>query len=855
MCKQVVYLSAFVLVLGLMGISEAQDVDPALVGWWTFDEGSGGVAHDASGNGNDGTLNGPVEWTPDGKIGGALSFNGPYNFVQVQSSASLNMTDAITIAVWMYPSWTGNNRILQKSSGGGDNQYRLIKEWGDHTKFHLPGVGELYPQETLPPGGEWTHLAATYDGSSMKLYFDGVVVAEMAASGEMSTSDGTLCIGNKHETAPAGDEFNGILDDVRIYNRALSQSEIKKLGGNPLASSPAPADRAVHEDTWANVSWAAGAFAVSHDLYFGESLDDVTNRAESVFQGNQATNFFVAGFPGFPYPEGFVPGTTYYWAVDEVNDANPDSPWVGEVWRFTVPSHEAWRPMPPDRARLVDPETDLSWNAGWGGRMHTVYFGTSFDDVNSAEGGAPQLDLTYALDTLELGTTYYWRVDEFTGAVTYKGHVWSFTTGDASLGGIKGEYFNNLDLTGTPVLSRAEPGIDYNWGGDAPGPGVDAPLYSVRWTGELNVPFTETYTFYANVESAVRLWVNDQALVDNWMAHHMDIEYQGKIDLEVGTVPIVMEISNVSGGGYGGGDVMMAQLSWSNPDLPKEIIPQTALLLPVRALRPNPSNGAADVKQASILRWGAGDDAASHQVYFGTDEAAVQNADASSPEYKGSTDLGAESLDPGLLDWSTTYFWRVDAVNDVNPDSPWKGDAWSFTTASFLVIDDMENYTNNDAAGEAIWQTWVDGYQNPQNGATVGELLPPYAERTIVHKGRQSMPLYFDNSAATYSEAELPLGGMDLTQNGGATLTISFRGVADNAADPLYVALDGAVVYNDDPAAAQIAAWMEWTVPLQAFADKGADVANVGKVVVGVGDKANTGGAGKMYLDDIAVLP
>ena len=94
-----------------------------------------------------------------------------------------------------------------------------------------------------------------------------------------------------------------------------------------------------------------------------------------------------------------------------------------------------------------------------------------------------------------------------------------------------------------------------------------------------------------------------------------------------------------------------------------------------------------------------------------------------------------------------------------------------------------------------------------------------------------------------------------MTQNGGATLTISFRGVADNAADPLYVALDGAVVYNDDPAAAQIAAWMEWTVPLQAFADKGADVTNVGKVVVGVGDKANTGGGGKMYFDDIAVLP
>jgi hypothetical protein len=857
MCKQVVYLSVFVLVLGLIGgTSEAQDVDPSLVGWWKFDEGSGGVAHDSSGNDNDGTLNGPVEWTADGKLGGAMKFTGPYNFIQVQSSPSLNMTDAITIAAWINPSWTGNNRILQKSSGGGDNQYRLLKEWGDNMIFHLPGLSnDRLEFVGLPPAGEWTHLAATYDGSTMRVYYNGVVAGEQASSGQMGTSDGTLCIGTKHETAPAGDEFNGMLDDVRIYNRALSQSEIKKLGGNPLASKPAPADRAVYEDTWANLSWTGGAFAVSHDVYFSDSQNDVVTGAESASLGTHTEPFVVIGFPGFPYPEGLVPGTTYYWRVDEVNDANPDSPWTGEVWRFTVPSYEAWKPMPPDEARLVDPNMDLSWNPGWGGRMHTVYFGDTFDDVNSATGGAPQLETSYALDTLELGKTYYWRVDEFTGAVTYPGHVWSFTTGDASLGGIKGEYFNNLTLSGTPVLTRAEPGIDYDWGGEAPGPGVDAPLYSVRWTGELNVPFTETYTFYANVFSAVRLSVDDQVLIDNWMAHHMAIEYQGKIDLEVGTVPIVMEISNVSGGGYGGGDNMQAQLSWENPSLPKEIIPQTALLLPVRALRPNPSDGAADVKQASILRWTAGDDAASHQIYFGTDEEAVRNADTSSPEYKGSTDLGAESFDPGVLDWDTDYFWRVDAVNDVNPDSPWTGDVWGFKTADYLVVDDMENYTDNDAAGEAIWQTWVDGYEVAENGSTVGNLVPPYAERTIVHEGRQSMPFFYDNTAVTYSEAELALGGVDLTENGGATLTISFRGVGDNAADPLYVALDGEAVYHDDPAAAQIAAWMVWEIPLQEFADKGVDVTNVGKVAVGVGDKVNTGGPGTMYFDDIAVLP
>ncbi|MBL7189187.1 MAG: hypothetical protein ISS70_22900 [Phycisphaerae bacterium] len=835
--------------LGLIGISEAQDVDPSLVGWWKLDEGSGTLAADSSGNGNDGTLNGPVEWV-DGHDGKALSFNGPYNYVLVQDSPSLDMTDAITIAAWINPNWTGNNRILQKSSGGGDNQYRLLKEWGDNMVFHLPGLSpDRLEFPGLPPIGEWTHLAGVYDGSRMIVYYNGEIAGEQDSSGDLGTSDGTLTIGTKHETAPAGDEYHGMLDDIRIYNRGLSQSEIRKLGGNPRASKPAPADRAIYEDTWANISWTAGAFAASHDLYFGENNDDVANGSESVFQGNQATNFLVIGFPGFPYPEGLVPGTTYYWRVDEVNEANPDSPWAGDVWRFTVPPHEAWKPMPPDKAQLVGSETDLSWDAGWGGRMHTVYFGDTFDDVNNATGGTQQLEATYELDALELGKTYYWRVDEFTGAVTYPGDVWSFTTGDASIGGLKAEYFNNLNLVGSPVITQVEPGIDYTWD-LSPGPGVGDDDYSVRWTGELNVPFTETYTFYANVQGAIRLSVNGQLLVDFWMPHPMIIEYRGKIDLEVGTVPIVMEFSDWQ---YDAGEAAVAQLFWENPSLPKEIIPQTALLLPVRAGRARPSNGAVDVAQTPILRWAAGDDAASHQVYFGTDEAAVQSADASSPEYKGSTDLGSESLDPGKLEWNTAYYWRVDEVNDTNPDSPWKGAVVSFTTANYLVVDDLDDYTDNDAAGEAIWQTWVDGYQVIENGATVGSLDPPYAETVVVHGGLQSMPVECDNTTATYSEVELALGGMDLTENGGAALSIWFRGTLANAADPLYVALDGAAISHDDPAAAQIAIWTEWKIPLQAFTDKGVDVTNVGKIVLGLGDKINTGGLCTMYFDDIAV--
>ncbi len=858
MCRKLIYLTSFICVLGLVNTSVVSgvdlDTDPALVGWWKFDEGSGSTAADSSGNGNDGTLNGPVEWV-EGHDGSALSFNGPYNYVLVQDSPSLDMTDAITIAAWINPSWTGNNRILQKSEGTGDNQYRLLKEWGDNLRFDVPGAGLLEVTGNLPTYGEWTHLAATYDGSSIKIYYDAVVVGEMAASGDMATSTGTLCIGTKHETAPGGDEYHGIMDDVRIYNRALSQSEIKRLGGNPKASGPAPEDRAIHENTWANLAWTMGAFAASHDVYFGEKLDDVKAGTADTFQGNQTANFLIVGFPGFLYPEGLATGSTYYWRVDEVNDANPDSPWVGDVWRFTVPPLTAWKPSPPDNARLVDPDADLSWNPGWGAKMHTVYFGDNFDDVNNAADGTPQMPATYELDPLEMGKTYYWRVDEFDARDTHIGDVWNFTTGDASIGGLKAEYYNNLNLIGVPILTRTEPGIDYSWAdwAGSPGPGVDEDDWSVRWTGELNVPFTETYTFYAYVQGGVRLWVNGQQIVDMWMIHPMEMTYRGNIDLEVGIVPIVMEFADWQ---WDAGEPPLAQLSWSNPSLEMEIIPQSALLLPVRAGRLRPSNGAVDVTQKPILRWTAGDLAASHEVYLGTDEQAVRDADTSSPEYKGSSELGSESYDPGKLEWNTTYYWRVDEVNDTNPDSPWKGGVVSFTTADFLVVDDFENYTDNDAAGEAIWQTWLDGFEVAENGSQVGYFDPPYTEQVVVHGGLQSMPLAYDNSVANYSEVELALGGMDLTENGGTTLTIWFRGELDNAAELLYVAVDGtAIVTHDNPNASQIAIWTEWTIDGQTFIDQGVDPTNVNTIALGLGDKNNpqAGGSGMMYFDDIAI--
>jgi len=219
----------------------------------------------------------------------------------------------------------------------------------------------------------------------------------------------------------------------------------------PYALGPEPADGALVEDTWANLSWSPGELAVSHDVYIGDNFDDINNGAESTFQGNQTETFIVVGFPGFAFPDGLVPGTTYYWRIDEVNDAEPNSPWKGDVWSFSIPPKTAYFPVPADGAESVAVDVELSWTGGFGSKLHTMYFGDNFNDVNNAAGGLPQGSATYTPGTLQMAKTYYWRVDEFDAFDTFKGDLWSFTTEGAV--GSPSPANGAVDVTQTPVLT------------------------------------------------------------------------------------------------------------------------------------------------------------------------------------------------------------------------------------------------------------------------------------------------------------------------------------------------------------------------------------------------------------------
>ena len=587
----------------------------------------------------------------EAQIGNGLEFNGNNaNQVEVQHAPKLEGMSALSIAAWILPrniaSHEGMCIVSKRVTTGDADSYNLFIWTGQLIEARVNYAGIIQTQ-TAFQDDTWYHVALVFDGrgnpgEKMKLYVNGV----LETSGDhpdsaVNQGGASLWVGDLD--AVRNFPWDGILDEVRIYNHALSEVQILSaiLGKPwPYAIGPDPANGALHEDTWVTLSWTPGELAASHDIYMGENYDDVLNatRDSDAFQGNLTEAFSITGFFGYPYPDGLVPGTTYYWRIDEVNDAEPDSPWKGDVWSFSIPPKTAYSPNPADGAEFVDLDVQLKWTTGFGAKLHYVVFGEDFDEVSNTAMGKPNGTTTYNPGPLKLAKTYYWRVDESDGFGTYKGQVWSFTTEGA-----------------------------------------------------------------------------------------------------------------VSG--------------------------------------PNPADGSGDVSPTQILTWDAGAVAASHEVYFGTDADAVKNATTASPEYKGPKALSEESYNPGELMLNTTYYWRIDEVNGVSPDSPWKGNVWSFATGNFFVIDDFEIYDAND---NQIWYSWHDGlgygvagtdpyYTGNGTGAAVGdETTASYTEETIIHGGSQSMPVAYDNNKqgySKYSEVEYTLTDQqDWTAEGVTELSLSFRG-------------------------------------------------------------------------------
>jgi hypothetical protein len=203
---------------------------PGLVAAFSFNAGAGGSVGDASGLGNAGAISG-ASWSPAGKFGGALSFDGVDDWVTVADSSSLDLTGAMTLEAWAKPSVTKNWPTLIEKERSSNPAYALYANgdplYGDRPNLQLWLDGqarEVRGDRTLPRG-VWTHVAATYDGSAMRVYVDGVEVGVDWRTGLIATSTGPLRIGGN--SSSVNEFFSGLIDEVRIYNRALTAAEIK----------------------------------------------------------------------------------------------------------------------------------------------------------------------------------------------------------------------------------------------------------------------------------------------------------------------------------------------------------------------------------------------------------------------------------------------------------------------------------------------------------------------------------------------------------------------------------------------------------------------------------------------------
>lgn len=280
-------------------------------------------------------------------------------------------------------------------------------------------------------------------------------------------------------------------------------------------------------------------------------------------------------------------------------------------------------------------------------------------------------------------------------------------------------------------------------------------------------------------------------------------------------------------------------------------------LPPELAQNPNPHNLITVDRTADgpVLSWTPGMYAVSHDVYFGTDPNAVRDANNTNlwPEFKGNQTL--TTYDPGPLELGQTYYWRIDEVNEADPNSPWVGSVWEFTVADYIVVDDFESY-NDIAFGEEgsnlIYMTWIDGFENPTvNGSTIGYVTGNSLETNNTHGGQQSAPLSYDNTTATYSEVTVSIADLgidsDWTKENLKTLSLWFYGSPVNSTTvQMYVKVNDAEAAYDG--ALNTATWQEWSIDLSAF---NTDLNNVTTFGIGFRRVGPIGNRGSILLDDI----
>ncbi len=475
--KEIIGLTICVLAMMLFSRAAEADITTGLIAHWKLDEVNGTTAYASAGS-NNGTLIGSPTWTTGAPESlnptGALDFPGGTHYVNCGNHSSLNITGRRSVAAWInIDNWSGKwDSIVTK--GDIEGNYDLIRAaWTDGIAFCVHGTTAVIAQGTVDvvSDGEWHHAVGVYDYTSagadtgtISIYIDGVLDVSVQSSG------GLLATNNKevwiNGLAGVGRHADCTIDDVRIYNKALSQEEIKTITGKFAATNPNPQDGDSHVNNNTVLSWTGNSEAVSYDVYFGTSESAVTSASrlpgdingdgpvndpdlslfseqwlslpgnpsadldgdsnvnivdytilandwlqtpDPVFKGTQSSTIFDPGVMDI--------NTTYYWRIDGVNNSEPNNPWRGDVWSFTT-SHGAI---------MWEYEEWAVNNPSWSGNEYDIVATVTFTHTSS--------DATHITEMFyDSSNTWKFR---FTGTKTGE---WTFTTtsSDPELNGLTG---------------------------------------------------------------------------------------------------------------------------------------------------------------------------------------------------------------------------------------------------------------------------------------------------------------------------------------------------------------------------------------------------------------------------------
>jgi len=504
-----------------------------------------------------------------------------------------------------------------------------------------------------------------------------------------------------------------------------------------------------YTDPNVTLTWLEGLNGISHDLYLGPDETAVAEGTGDTFKGNMFETSYVTGDLDM--------GTTYYWRVDEIDTAGQKTP--GTVWSFTT------LPVIP----IADPDLIGWWTFDAGIGVRAVDWSGNGRHGALRQGADWLAPGWIGQSGIEMAVDGYVAIEDFnysdpnSTAVTVC--AWIRTSSNA-MQAISS--FDRSDYWRLEVSGYAPDGL-VGWS-------VATSTGTIDLAGITRVDDGQWHHVAGVFDNgAMRIYVDGR--LETWATGGPTF---GSANVRYGFIGSQSEATSFDGdrsnapGLFDGAldDVRIYQTALSDEDI-LEVMRGDPLL----AWDLQPSNGKMlDIRTITSLSWKAGDMAGEHDVYFGTDADAVHSADASDTTgvYRG-RQAGTTHVPTEGFAWGQVYYWRIDEVN--TDGTIIKGGVRTFTVVDYLIVEDFESYNDDIDGGTAIFQTWIDGWENA-TGSTVGYLTSPFAERTAVYSGNQSMPLDYNNIVSPfYSEAERTWATpQDWRFNDVNTLVVHFRG-------------------------------------------------------------------------------